>query len=233
MHARRIAIVVLLIIAATEAAAEFHIARRHVTRPHVRCSIPDADYQYRYNHRSQSVFAISLRRVSLDNAAVEVERVVSANTTRTEAEIRAALRTDGILFQWDAPTLIIDHCSISQPALQLYRNGDWVLSLRADQNPRSDNVGETTYRATEHIKRNRFAVRLRCYGRFTTEPTEDAVQNGKPVLVEITPAEFWVQNGEPRFLRADGNDDLIIRHFDDIDRVELEFFYYKGTAVQD
>jgi hypothetical protein len=115
--------------------------------------------------------------------------------------------------------------------LQLYRNGEWVLSLRADQNPGSAGSADNAFSPTRHIKRNRFAVRLRCYGRFTTAPTADALQNGKPVLLEITPEEFWVQNGEPRFLRLAGNDELIIRHFDDVDRVELEFFYYQGTAV--
>jgi hypothetical protein len=129
------------------------------------------------------------------------------------------------LYQLDQPRLQIDHCEISQVALQLWENGWWVLSLRADQNRRPPQGEPVVYNPRLHIKRNEFVVRLRCLGAFRTEPTEAALAAGKPVLVDLEAEPFWVENGQPRYVRTGGCCELVQDQFEDIDRVEIEFFY--------
>jgi hypothetical protein len=100
--------------------------------------------------------------------------------------------------------------------------GGWVLSLRADQNRRAEGEG---FVPTLYVKRNLFTVRLRCYGNFANEPTQAALDSGKPLLAAIQPPGFWVENGQPKYLRLADQDELIQRYFELIDRVEIEFFY--------
>jgi hypothetical protein len=128
------------------------------------------------------------------------------------------------LYQLDQPRLEIDHCSVSRVALQLHDNGSWVLSLRGDQNPRQEGE-ERTFQPRLHLKRNLFVVRIRGYGSFREAPTAANMAVGKPELVDLEPVRFWVQNGEPRYLRVGGHDWRIREFFELIDRVELEFFY--------
>ncbi|MCO6457438.1 MAG: hypothetical protein J5I93_19225 [Pirellulaceae bacterium] len=127
------------------------------------------------------------------------------------------------VYQLYDPKLDIDFCSISRVALQMHNNGQWVLSLRADQHQRE--LVEQGYQPRLYVKRNQFVIRLRAYGNFAELPTAAAIQSGKPELVDLPEIKFWVQNGEPRFLRTTGHDDRIRQYFDLLDRVELEFFY--------
>lgn len=129
------------------------------------------------------------------------------------------------LYQLDQARLEIDQCEISQVALQLHDDGQWVLSLRADQNRRPDDPAMAEYNPRLHIQRNQFTIRLRCLGAFKNEPAAGALAAGKPVLVELDPKPFWVENGEPRYVRTGGGSPLVANHFADIDRVEVEFFY--------
>jgi hypothetical protein len=129
------------------------------------------------------------------------------------------------LYQLDQDKLQIDQCEISQVALQLFDNGQWVLSLRGDQNRRPLPDQPVPYNPRLHIKRNQFVVRLRCLGAVEVKPIADAPAAGKPVLVALNPVEFWVENGQPRYLRTGGRDPLVKDYFRDIDRVEIEFFY--------
>lgn len=129
------------------------------------------------------------------------------------------------LYLLDLSQLEIDHCAVSQVALQIQEDGTWVLSLRGDQN-RSPEPGEPApYNPRLHIERNEFVVRLRCLGNFGTTPSELAVTVGKPVLADLGPVTFWVENGEPRYLRHADYDATIEKYYPMIDRVELEFFY--------
>ncbi|MBC8873377.1 MAG: hypothetical protein H8E44_28400 [Planctomycetes bacterium] len=136
-------------------------------------------------------------------------------------------RTVVELYQLDRPRLKIDHCEISEVALQLRDDGIWVLSLKADQNRRPAEGEPAEYNPRLHIKRNQFVVRLRCMGAFQNESTETAVAAGKPVLADLHTTQFWVQNGQPRYIRTGYRNAWLKEHFEEIDRVEVEFFYYK------
>ena len=129
------------------------------------------------------------------------------------------------LYQLDRARIQINHCEISDVAIQLYDDGQWVLSLRADQNRRPEDGGPDGYNPFLHIRRNEFFIRLRCLGAYDHPPMTEVVTNGKPVLADLQPYAFWVENGEPRYVRQHGNDPLVAEHFADIDRVEIEFFY--------
>jgi len=191
--------------------AELHLVRRHRTYPSCKCGIPESNYQYRT--RSRSEIAISQTRL-----------LVRKGTTVIDA---AHPIVD--LYQLDQPSLTIDHCSISQVAVQLEDNGNWVLSLRADQNRRPAEGEGAPYNPHLYIKRNEFVVRLRCLGNFENEPVEAAPMAGKPVLAELNPEPFWVENGEPKYVRIEGYSELVDDFFRDIDRVEIEFFYREKT----
>ena len=109
-------------------------------------------------------------------------------------------------------------------AVQLFRDGNWALNLRADQNRYA---AGNRHNPTLHIKRNRFGIILRCFGNLSNAPSEIGLITGKPVLAEIKVEEFWVQNGKPEFLLTGGIEKAIEQRFDSIDRVEIEFFYYQ------
>ena len=130
------------------------------------------------------------------------------------------------LYQLDRQNLQIDHCSISQVALQLHNDGRWVLSLRGDQNPKPEDGKPAPYNPVLHIKRNEFFVRLRCLGAAQNEPAANGVGAGKPVLVDLAPCSFWVQNGSPRWVRTGGHSETVRAYLSRIDRVEVEFFYH-------
>jgi hypothetical protein len=147
------------------------------------------------------------------------ERIRSATDSRKHVAERPG---EFQLFQLETARLQIDHCQISGVALQLFTNGDWVLSLRADQNRRDEING---FSPTMHIKRNQFFVRLRCLGQFAEAAGENSRDTGKPVLAVIQPNAFWGENGQPRYLREEGNQKEIAKHLELIDRVEVEFFY--------
>lgn len=137
------------------------------------------------------------------------------------------------LYQLDRSRLQIDHCEISEVALQLYSDGRWILSLRADQNRRPDEGEPQEFNPRSHIKRNQFVVRLRCLGAFQDEPTGGAMAVGRPVLADLQPLPFWVENGRPYYLHTGDCDGWVAEHFDEIDRVEIEFYYFRqqGSPV--
>ncbi len=154
------------------------------------------------------------------------DRVTFSDTLTVNAPVPELPRKTVIdLYQLDRPNLQIEHCQISQVALQLHDDGQWVLSLRADQNRRPDEGQPAAFNPDLHIKRNQFFVRLRCLGNFQNEPANASLAAGKPVLVELNPSEFWVENGQPKYVRTGGFNLLVKDYFDDVDRVEIEFFY--------
>lgn len=154
-------------------------------------------------------------------------RVLTDNfTARLPAtELKRRVMVD--LYQLDRPRLKIDHCEISEVALQLRDDGIWILSLRADQNRRPAEGEPVEYNPRLHIKRNQFVIRLRCLGAFQNEPAETTMAVGKPVLADLHTTQFWVQNGQPRYIRTGYRNLWVKEHFEEIDRVEVEFFYYK------
>lgn len=147
------------------------------------------------------------------------------------AEIRAALaqlppQNRIRLFQLDRARLTVDHCTVSEIALQLHRDGSWVLSLRADQNmlPEEDPATlDDTYRPRLHLRRNEFHVRLRCHGFYQADQVLLAA--GRPVMADLHPVKFMVQRQEPRHVRIACCDPRVAQFYDLIDRVEVEFYY--------
>src|SRR5262249_47803259 len=148
------------------------------------------------------------------------------------------------LFQLSKPTVALDHCSLSRVALTLHETGEWSLSLRADQNPWMTgpmrevsnpkqlqgvsalrSTAPNLAKETDSLKRNQFFVKVRCYGSFKLKEELTATSPGKPVLVELPTAMFWVQRGYPYDLMEKKQMREIARYFDLIDRVEVEFSY--------
>lgn len=129
------------------------------------------------------------------------------------------------LYQLDRASLALDQCEISQVALQLRSDGRWVLSLRADQNRRQDDPDNAPYNPKLYVKRNEFNIRLRCLGGFSIPVTTTSPSAGQPVMAALYPEPFWVENGQPRYLRLVGCERNLWLDLDKIDRVELEFFY--------
>jgi|GEM_PF-2270702 len=80
---------------------------------------------------------------------------------------------------------------------------------------------------TTYIKRNLFVIRIRGLGDFAEPIAVPASPPalGKPVLLRLSPIEFWVQNGVPFPLVSDGLHPDAKTFFDMIDRVEIEFSY--------
>jgi hypothetical protein len=203
---------------------------RGVTRPTVSCALPSRDYQYRdFAQPVRSVSAVAiLVREPLPLAGLTAREREQARRTGGPTMLRAVKA-----FQFvDRPRLQIDHCSISQITVNVYENGDWTLNLRADQNPlqpvppdtdRDVTTAEEISKFTDHLKRNLFQIQLRCYARTGGITMDTAV--GKPVVIALDVAPFWVQRQQPRWYVDTGNDAWIARHFELIDRVEVEFTY--------
>jgi hypothetical protein len=153
-------------------------------------------------------------------------------------------------YQLKQATLAVEHCSISRVALAIQSDGLWILSFRADQNGNTQNDpalvavarprppattsvpkprpilpgASPVSKYTAHIKRNLFKVRVRGYAAFTTEGTLDG-SPGRPVLFQLEPDSFMVQNGIPIFKKFEDKDRVIAKYFDSIDRMEIELSY--------
>ena len=209
MAAKRLG-VFLLIVLATAGAAWAGI-RCYCTRPWCLTGIPSRDYQYR---------ARSEPKMVLSSTAIFLQQRDGQQHPAKDIK----------LFQLKQPKVQIGHCSISRVALQLHRNGDWVMSLRADQNPRPE--GAEPEAATQdgkftlHLKRNQFVIKVRCYGAYSLDDERADTKTGKPVLLNLKTMKFWVQSGQPYAFWQKGHTCDLQEYFDLIDRVELEFYYY-------
>jgi hypothetical protein len=179
---------------------------RHRTRPRPSTGIPDREYQFR--SRSQPKIVASNTQLPL----VREERDILRRKTIRYYQLRQ-------------PKVEIDHCSISRVVLQLHDDGGWVVSLRADQNPvTEEGVQPATTeqgRYTAHIKRNRFHVEFRCLGVYQDEPQEG--DPNRPLLFNVELKPFWVQKGRPYALFERGDLGGDQQYFALVDRVELEF----------
>lgn len=214
----------LLALATTTLGFELLGVRRTTTRPNCLPGIPDREYQHQL--RSRSEIALSMTGVLLEarrDRELNLTAIDLAPARTTQLDPRPEDDRAIKLFQLDRSRMRVNHCSISDVALQLDDRGHWVLSLRADQNPRPSTREEARYNSRLHLKRNEFVVRLRCLG-FVQEPRAE-VHAGRPVLAEINPEPFWVENGQPKYLRVTDCNDDVRQNVHLIDRVEIEFFY--------
>jgi hypothetical protein len=190
----------------------------HFTRPRVRCCLPERDYQF--GRFSPPLFAMSQSAVNLPLPAPG-----------------EGVQLPARLYQFDVAQLKIDHCSISQMAVEIQQNGHWILNLQADQNPLAPRSSEVVpnvttegdaSKYTAQQRRNAFHVALRCY----RAGGDSAVPLGKPLAIELKPDPFWVQRGQPYRLMASGTDKSLGDFFGAIDRVEIEFYYRRPNFEQ-
>jgi hypothetical protein len=140
-------------------------------------------------------------------------------------------------FQLATNLLANDHCSISRFSLILREDGVWWISLRADQNPRPPDVIPAApaiatksplppvTKQTLQIKRNEFIIAVHGYADYALKTDTPLLRVGRPLLFDLNPRPFWVQNGQQQEFRSDGVIPDFSGRFDAIDRVELEFSY--------
>lgn len=193
---------------------------RH-SHPIVRCGIPVRDYQFqRHTQPAESVSAVAF--------------LLREATTPTAPNALAPANALPIkVFQFvDPARLTIDHCTISRISVLVQQNGDWTLSLRADQNPvaldpplvdRQVNSAEPAALFTDHLRRNVFVVNLRASA-FQGLPEQGSLI-GRQVVVPLAVPPFWVQRATPEYKVIHGNEPQLAAMFDKIDRVELDFSY--------
>ena len=211
--------------------------RRYRARPQELCGIPDADYQPPHPRPIvDPVLAVSLLAQPLSPTAGDAAMSLKISGQTAAARPR-------VKFYQFAPTFLqIDHCSISRMALIINDRGYWRLSLQADQNPQviipDAGVAVPTaaqvrglpggqLKQTNYLKRNLFVIRVRGLGAYSESlPTPPAPgAQGKPVLMALSPIEFWVQRGVPYSGVFENENRDAATFFDQIDRVEIEFSY--------
>lgn len=199
----------------------------HHARPRVRCAIPGRDYQYQ---------KLSQPKRSLSSVPVLIDVPLVASGMSGDSMSKLALgpedhqRRKIKSFQFvTAPTLQIDHCSISKMSVLLHESGRWTISLRANQNPLNEQEApnvttiEPNRLVTDHLRRNKFHVFALCYVKYGPGDTNDLT--GKPLVIPLQVKPFWVQRQEPYQLFEGDYDPDIRQYFDAIDRVEIEFAY--------
>ena len=115
-------------------------------------------------------------------------------------------------------------------AVQVYEDGRWVVSLQADQNavavdgagvPADFSTAEKPQDYTDHLKRNQFVVKVRCFSNYDSK----LPGTGRPVVAALCPRPFWVQKAQPLHVCERGVSPEVAEFFDSIYRVELEFSY--------
>lgn len=215
----------LLLIVAWPAATQAGKAGGHRahTKPWIHSGIPIQDYQF--GNWSEIVSAVSTRAVFLEDTADERNQL---EVGATKLPIR-----DVKLLQWNVPRLVVEHCAISRMALQVNRNGQWSLNLLAEQNPPDESAAADSVSDAEHLRRNRYRVRLACLGGLPEPAIGEATAIGVPVVVDLGVVEFVVQNGQPRrFVHHGQIQNLSNLSFDLINAAEIEFSFYKGTDTK-
>ena len=139
-----------------------------------------------------------------------------------------------VVFQLSDSRLQIEHCFVSRVAVTLYDDGRYLVSFRADQNPRVGldaasplrvNERLETVLQTTQLRRNLFVLRVRGYGLSPLRDERLGSAIGKPALIELPLDPFMVQRAEPYSGRMEGRSDAVRRSFELIDRVEVEFTY--------
>jgi hypothetical protein len=136
------------------------------------------------------------------------------------------------LFQWPTQAIVIEHCEIARPALQIHPTGEWTINLEARQNPGFDPaILKQGFTPTAHILRNRFQIMVRCYATTQAKDTVAVSGLGHACVAEIGPLDFMVERGEPLLLRRSGQWNCKCRHdqeaFARMDRAEIQFSFQR------
>ena len=137
-------------------------------------------------------------------------------------------------FQLDRAALSVDQCTISRVAFYIDSDGNWKLTLRAEQNsPERRKVekilpGVTAKKEevyTDYIKRNQFFVRVRGLGANPLPVKIVEAAPAAPVFFQLRPPGFWVERAEPFHYEVFGRWEDVRRYFTAVDRIEVEFWY--------
>lgn len=202
-------------------------------RPPIHCDLPNRDYVYK-------AFSPPVTATSLIAVPFEVIPTVAVSPPTAAATPMVSVPPSAVVFQFSDPPLTIHHCSISNIAVQLDKNGRCVVSLQANQNPLTISLLQATpavttkeplTKYTAMLQRNQFYVRLLFYG--LSDGPEPATALGKPVVAQFDVPPFWVERGQPYPLRYEcvicGLKPCMNPGFETryllIDRVEIEFKY--------
>ena len=246
---QREGVLIVLIVGMATPSTEAQIIRRYHVDAVLVPGLPARDYDYL--HESAHARAVSAPAIPLGLPAVVGEPAVRAlppiafetYPPKLPPAVAAAVGVPGDpvpakLFQFVAtPTLQVGHCVLSNPAVTLTAQGDYVVSFRAIQNPAFANERfdpdvlpgavivddiEPVVRQTSQLLRNRFHVRVLGYA--SPSPTSPAAV--PPAAMEVILPPFWVERGQPLPVRYAGRLALEqARYFELIDRVEIEFFF--------
>ncbi len=136
------------------------------------------------------------------------------------------------LIQIASEDITIAHCRVRDIAMRIEPNGNWRVSLKADQNYLRDDASRERNLDLQ-LKRNAFnvTIRLLSSSRASGENLSPSVgsedrtyQAGKLVLAVIEIPEFWVQREAPRSIVETGNNQDIAQGFLDIEQAEFEIF---------
>lgn len=217
--------------------------RHHAHPPH-HGGLPAFDYQYfefSPTRRSLSELFIESRGDVRDDPLASRQIGTRAMAARPETDFSRRFRRYQFV---KLPVLQIEHCALSEMAVSLHENGEWAVSFRAHQNPRLDafaeapdlltlsprapllDEGVTTLEPrkwqSSHILRNQFYVQLRMLS-GNREGQRSLI--GFPVVATLELDPFWVQREQVLPYHSYGKDSIIQAHFDEIDRVEIEFKY--------
>jgi hypothetical protein len=178
------------------------------TRPCYQPGVPDRDYQF----GPRSGTAESISSVLLELPPVPGQKVPGER-----------LR----YYQLGEPRLQLEFCQVTRVAVTLRDSGEWIVSLRGEQNQSVPTLPNSVQPKSniDFALRNKFRIRVLCYGNFpVTEKLLDK-STGKPVLAQLEAEPFWVQRGVPRDVRMQYWSNDVKSYFDRIDRVLVVFSY--------
>jgi len=201
-----------------------------VTKPRPRCGVPEADYTG-YQTRSRVVTGHGFSALAYEDRGLGV---VPGLRERTIQVTKA--------FNLVEPVLAIEHCSISRVSVTVTENGQFFVSMRADQNPQFGRrplelvggqgvagqgfvpVQPGFVLQTGHLMRNEFLVAIRFYAN-RAQPEQRTRVLGGAVLTAIDLPGFMVQRGEQKsYTHADTSPDLG-RFFRQLDHIQVDFSY--------
>lgn len=211
----------------------------HRAHPPSRGGIPAYEYQYfEFSPTSRSLSEIGLALPASD-------AILPTRVSPGAVEVANAVATRSRWYQFVVtPMLQVDHCILSDLAVLLNEQGEWLVSFRAYQNPRAEVLArvpdwttlsprglisdevvttlEPRRLQSSHILRNQFYVQIRMLA--GNRVGQDGTL-GFPTAAVIDLEPFWVQRDQPLPYQCRGNDRNVRNHFDQIERVEIEFKY--------
>lgn len=204
---QRFAILAFACIMQVESPVEAQILRRRVPARRVCCL---KDYGYSTDHLSAPETVTSfpaLPQVGVD-PTLPVNRPYQSSDYRT--------------FSFTSSELRNDHCRLSNLSFVMSRDGQWVLSFRAEQNP--DLVEDVDRPQSLRFVQNRLVVTVRCM----SEDFRDAADSNAvaaPVLVSIPLKGFWLKQRETKHITLSGSNQSLRHNFHLIKKIAVDLQY--------